>query len=99
MVHPSHQRKGIGHHLLAHVLARADAAGVATLLVSSAEARGLYARNGFEVLGVWTIDNGRWARDVVELERRLGMRGNEGMGGRFEGVEEVEACMIRRWRG
>ncbi|KND87265.1 hypothetical protein TOPH_08117 [Tolypocladium ophioglossoides CBS 100239] len=95
MVDPSHQRKGIGGQLLRAVTNKADAGGVPSLLVASAEAHGLYLRLGFEVLGVWAIDNGYWSGEVVRHERELGIGGNEGLDERFEGMKEEEAYMVR----
>lgn len=95
MVDPAHQRKGVGGQLLRAVTDKADAEGVPSLLVASAEARDLYLRCGFEVLGAWTIDNGYWAGEVVRHERELGIGGNEGLDGKFEGMKEEEAYMVR----
>ncbi|KAJ6437739.1 GNAT family acetyltransferase [Purpureocillium lavendulum] len=92
---PAHQRKGIGGTLLRAVTARADAEAVPTLLVASAEARGLYLRCGFAVLGEWTIDNEYWAGEVERHERALGVADARGLEQRFRGVKEVEAYMIR----
>ena len=98
MVDPSHQRRGIGGQLLRAVIDSADAECVPTLLVASAEAHHLYLRLGFEVLGRWAIDNGYWAREVVRHEAQLGIGGNEGLDGKFEGIKEEEAYMVR-WPG
>jgi GNAT superfamily N-acetyltransferase len=95
MVHPDYQRKGVGGKLLTGVTDKADAEGIPTMLVSSAEAHELYLRLGFETLGRWPIDNGYWAREIVKLETSLGMEGNEDFVKRFEGLTEVEDCMIR----
>lgn len=106
MIDPAHQRRGIGSKLVKTVLAVADEAGIATHLVSSAESRSMYAKvGGFESLKSWTVDNGYWAREVARLERELGIFnvGNEGEEGEleraFEGVTEVEDCMVRQPRG
>lgn len=95
MVHPDHQRKGIGHKLLSEVISRSDELGVPTFIVSSAEAYALYGRLGFQDLETFSIDNGYWAQEVVSLEEKLGIHGNEGLAKQYEGVEEVERYMIR----
>src|SRR5687767_2686095 len=69
MVDPAHQRRGIGALLLSQATSWADEQGVPTFIVSSRESYGLYAKSGFETLGKWTIDNGRLAKEVVQLER------------------------------
>ncbi|UKZ83869.1 hypothetical protein TrVFT333_011683 [Trichoderma virens FT-333] len=98
MIDPNHQRKGIGGKLLAAVLERSDKEGVPTFLMSSAESRGLYGRMGFEILGTWRVDNGDWARRLVEVEKGLGIAGNEGLEEEFRGVGEIEDVMVRRVR-
>lgn len=95
MVDPAQQRRGIGGQLLKQVTARADAEQIPAFIVASAEAYGLYARFGFEDLGKWTIDNEGLSKEVVELERELGMTGNEGLEERFRGVRELEVSMVR----
>ncbi|KAL7929888.1 acyl-CoA N-acyltransferase [Trichoderma chlorosporum] len=95
MIDPEHQRRGIGGKLLAAVLERSDAERVPTFLMSSAESRGLYGKMGFEMLGTWRVDNGDWARRLVEVERGLGMDGNEGLEERYRGVGEIEDVMVR----
>ncbi|KAL7788935.1 acyl-CoA N-acyltransferase [Trichoderma ceciliae] len=95
MIEPDHQRKGIGGKLLGAVLERSDKERLPAFLVSSAESRGLYGRMGFESLGTWRIDNGDWAARIAEVERGLGIRGNEGLEDKFRGLAEVEDAMIR----
>ncbi|UNI17904.1 hypothetical protein JDV02_004211 [Purpureocillium takamizusanense] len=95
MVHPRHQRRGVGGMLLREVTARSDDEGVPTLIVASAEARGLYVRCGFAVLGEWTIDNGYWAAEIERHEQELGIGDSRGLGAKFKGVKEIEAYMIR----
>ncbi|KAK7422186.1 hypothetical protein QQZ08_009654 [Neonectria magnoliae] len=97
--YPNYQRQGIGGKLLSAVLEKADADGVPTLIVSSAVSHGLYLKMGFEDLGLWTIDNGYWAQEIVNREMSLGIQGNEELGRKYEGVKEMEACMIRRTGG
>ncbi|KAL7942874.1 acyl-CoA N-acyltransferase [Trichoderma barbatum] len=99
MIDPDHQRKGIGGKLLAAVLERSDKEKVPTFLMSSAESRGLYGKMGFEILGTWRIDNGDWARRVVEVERELRITGNEGLEDKFRGVGEIEDVMVRWVKG
>ncbi|TDZ65210.1 hypothetical protein CTRI78_v003504 [Colletotrichum trifolii] len=95
MVDPQHQRKGIGAKLLEAVVDFSDAKSLPTFLVSSAEGHGLYERLDFRDVGSWTIDNGFWAKEIVQIEHHLGLKGNEGLAERFEGVSEVEIQMIR----
>lgn len=95
MIDPNYQRKGIGGKLLAAVLEKSDGEGIPTFLMSSAESRGLYGKLGFEILGTWRVDNGDWARRLVEVERGLGIVGNEGLEEKFRGVGEVEDVMVR----
>ncbi|KAJ0381821.1 hypothetical protein COL922a_013776 [Colletotrichum nupharicola] len=95
MVDPKYQRKGIGAKLLRTVIDISDAERVSTFLVASAEGYGLYKRLGFEDLGTWTIDNGRWAKEIVQHERNLGLNGNETLFERFAGTQEVEKYMMR----
>ncbi|KAF4973899.1 hypothetical protein FZEAL_9125 [Fusarium zealandicum] len=96
---PLHQRKGIGAHLLRHVIDKADADGLPILIISSAEAHGLYRRMGFESLGTWPIDNERWADEIAEHEEKLGIAAGVGDGNNLRqvcrGMSEVEDCMIR----
>lgn len=95
MIDPSYQRKGIGGRLLAAVLERCDKEGIPAFLMSSAESRGLYGKMGFESLGTWRVDNGVWAGRIAEVERALGLNGNEGLSEEFRGVGEVEDVMVR----
>ncbi|KAI8212563.1 Extracellular metalloproteinase NpI [Colletotrichum sp. SAR 10_76] len=95
MVDPKYQRKGIGAKLLRTVIDISDAERVPTFLVASAEGYGLYKRLGFKDLQTWTIDNGRWAKVIVQHERDLGLTGNETLAERFAGTKEVEKYMMR----
>ncbi len=95
MVDPRYQRQGIGGKLLSSVVAKSDTDRLPTFLVASAEAYGLYAKLGFEELGVFTIDNGYWATELAKCETELGITGNETLGQRFDGVKEVERVMVR----
>ncbi|PTB63404.1 acyl-CoA N-acyltransferase [Trichoderma citrinoviride] len=95
MIDPAYQRKGIGRQLLAAVLERSDEEGIPAFLMSSAESRGLYGQMGFGILGTWRVDNGAWAGRIVEVERRMGMDGDEGLVEEYEGVGEVEDVMVR----
>lgn len=95
MVVPKYQRKGIGAKLLRTVIDISDSERVPTFLVASAEGYGLYKRLGFEDLGTWTIDNGRWAKEIVQHERDLVLTGNERLSERFAGTQEVEKYMMR----
>ncbi len=96
MIDPRHQKKGIGKKLLSAVLQEAQREGLPTFLMSSAESFGLYAKLGFEDLGRWTVDNGRWMREVAAREEELGIAGEEGLVELYEGVGEVENVMVRR---
>lgn len=92
MVHPSHQRSGVGGRLLGSALARADADAAPTLVTSSAEGRGLYLRNGFRSLGkTWAVDNARWAGEAAKLDEGLG----PGFVAACSDMSEDEDCMIR----
>ncbi|KAL7907844.1 acyl-CoA N-acyltransferase [Trichoderma velutinum] len=99
MINPDYQRKGIGGKLLSAVLERSDEERVPTFLMSSAESRGLYGKMGFEILGTWRVDNGDWARRLAEVEKGLGIAGNEGLEEEFRGVGEVEDVMVRWVKG
>ncbi|KAH6962162.1 acyl-CoA N-acyltransferase [Ilyonectria sp. MPI-CAGE-AT-0026] len=98
MIHPDYQRKGIGAKLLQAVTEKADADALPTLIVSSEMSHGLYLKAGFEELGVWTIDTEYWAQEIVQRNMSLGIKENEDLAGQFEGVKEVEGCLIRRPR-
>ncbi|PMB66292.1 hypothetical protein BM221_007279 [Beauveria bassiana] len=100
MIRPSHQRRGIGHALLARALLRADAARLPAVIVSSAESVGLYGKVGFVSLGSFRLDNGRWAREAVrvltEEEEEEEEEGDHYMlVERYDGVFEVEDVMVR----
>ncbi len=96
MVHPQHQRKGVGRRLLESAVAASDEANIPAFLVSSAEALTLYTSLGFQQLGTWSIDNEDWARRIAANERELGIAGNEHLEEQFRGVSEVERYMVRR---
>ncbi len=59
-VAPDHQRRGLGSHLLAPVLARCDATGTpAYLEAATVDNRRLYQRHGFDTIGEITLpENG-----------------------------------------
>ncbi|KAF4339844.1 gnat family protein acetyltransferase [Fusarium beomiforme] len=97
MVHPDHQRKGIGGLLLQSVTEKADAAGVPTLIVSSIEGHGLYKKHGFESLGTWTVNNEEWALKIAAHERAIGYTdGVIDLEDKYRGIREVEDSMIRQ---
>ncbi|KAM0562337.1 hypothetical protein ACHAPJ_002026 [Fusarium lateritium] len=99
MVHPQHQRKGIGGRLLSSVTDKADAANAPTLIVSSVEGHGLYKKHGFSTLGTWAIDNEDWARKIVQHEKSVGYTdGDSNLKARYKGMREVEDSMIRQPR-
>jgi predicted N-acetyltransferase YhbS len=95
MVDPDYQRRGIGRMLLKHVLAETDAAGIPSFIVSSFEAHGLYQSLGFVDLQTWHIDQTEWSREIEQLEKELGIPGNEGLAERCRGKKEMEALMKR----
>ncbi|KAH7182526.1 acyl-CoA N-acyltransferase [Fusarium flagelliforme] len=97
MVHPDHQRKGIGGLLLKTVLDKADAANLPTTITSSSEGYGLYKKLGFESLGTWSIDNEAWAHKIAEHERNIGYTdGVIGLEDKCKGMQESEDSMIRQ---
>ncbi|KAF5237914.1 hypothetical protein FANTH_10525 [Fusarium anthophilum] len=97
MVHPDHQRKGIGGQLLQSVTEKADAANAPTLIVSSVEGHGLYRKHGFESLGTWTVDNEEWAHRIAEHEKAIGYTdGVIDIEDKYRGIREVEDSMIRQ---
>jgi N-acetylglutamate synthase-like GNAT family acetyltransferase len=97
MVHPDHQRKGIGGLLLQSITEKADAANVPTLIVSSVEGHGLYKKHGFESLGTWTVDNEEWAHKIAEHEKAIGYTdGVIDIEDKYRGIREVEDSMIRQ---
>lgn len=63
VVHPGHQRKGLGAMLLENGLRRADELGLRAYLESSPKGKGLYAKWGFEEVGVMDFDAREWGRD------------------------------------
>ncbi len=95
MVHPNHQRKGVGALLLKSAIAVSDMEVIPTFLVSSAEAISLYRKLGFQELGTWAIDNEAWARRIVAHGRDLGIPGNEHLEEQYQGISEVERYMVR----
>ncbi|KAH8690707.1 acyl-CoA N-acyltransferase [Talaromyces proteolyticus] len=56
LVHPEHQRKGIGRKLLQWGLDEADKLGLITSLESTPEGRRLYEKAGFEVVKELSLD-------------------------------------------
>ncbi|KAH8890332.1 acyl-CoA N-acyltransferase [Thozetella sp. PMI_491] len=98
MVHPDQQRKGIGKKLLSSVVAKSDAEGIPSFIVASAEAYGLYAKLGFEDLGTFPLDNGYWAKEITDLEKKLDIKGNEDFAQTWAGKKELERYMVRRPR-
>ena len=79
MIHPAHQRKGIGAALLSAVMAKADAEQLPSFITASREAHGLYLKLGFEDIGEgWAIDNAGWLERVIQREKELGMDVSEG---------------------
>lgn len=95
MVSPSHQKQGIGATLLRLVLQQSDEAKVPTVLVSSAEGMALYRRLGFKELATWRVDNGTWAKRIVERMKEIGVEDEEGLVEMYRGVDEVETYMVR----
>jgi GNAT superfamily N-acetyltransferase len=95
MVHPAYQRRGIGARLLEHVIKSADAKGVPTFLVSSAEAHRLYLNLDFRDLGTWVIDNATWTKRIVAHELALGIRVNEALEQTYADATEIECYMVR----
>lgn len=95
MVDPAHQRKGIGAKLLSTVLERSDVERKPTFLVASAEAHALYSKLGFVDLGVFKIDNEAWSREVLDLERNLGIDVDRRFEEECKGLYEVESYMVR----
>lgn len=97
MVHPDHQRKGIGGLLLKTVLDKADAANLPTTITSSMEGYGLYKKYGFESLGTWPIDNEEWAHKIAEHEKNIGYtNGVIDLEDKCKGMHESEDSMIRQ---
>ncbi|KAM0346709.1 hypothetical protein ACHAPU_005424 [Fusarium lateritium] len=97
MVHPQHQRKGIGSLLLQTVTDKADAVNAPMLIVSSIEGHGLYKKHGFESLGTWEIDNEAWAHKIVQHEKEIGYTdGVIDLEGKCRGMRESEDSMIRQ---
>ncbi|KAJ4311278.1 hypothetical protein N0V84_010523 [Fusarium piperis] len=93
MVHPSHQRSGVGSRLLSSALVKADSDAAPTLVTSSAEGHGLYLRHGFRSLGkTWPVDNARWAGEVAKLDEKLG----PDFVAACSNLSEEEDCMIRQ---
>ncbi|RSM06280.1 hypothetical protein CDV31_009217 [Fusarium ambrosium] len=94
MVHPSHQRSGVGNRLLSSALAKADSDSAPTLVTSSAEGHGLYLRNGFRSLEnkTWPVDNAWWAGEAAKLDDKLG----PDFVAACSDLDEEEDCMIRQ---
>ncbi|KAF5021693.1 hypothetical protein F66182_6250 [Fusarium sp. NRRL 66182] len=96
MVHPLHQRKGIGGWLLASVTEQADETNAPTLIVSSREGFGLYKKHGFASLDTFPIDNEYWARRITQYEEKIGYtEGDRQLLEKCRGMREVEDGMIR----
>ena len=95
MVHPSHQKQGVGAKLLADVVARSDEERIPAYIVSSLESHGLYAKLGFEDLKEFPIDNEYWARRIEETESELGITANKGLAEKCRGIKEVDTGMVR----
>ncbi|EEU41442.1 uncharacterized protein NECHADRAFT_83526 [Fusarium vanettenii 77-13-4] len=93
MVHPSHQRSGVGGRLLSSALAKADADSAPTLVTSSAEGHGLYLKHKFRSLGkTWPVDNAQWAGEAAKLDSNL----RPDFVAACSDLYEEEDCMIRQ---
>ncbi|RTE74849.1 hypothetical protein BHE90_010711 [Fusarium euwallaceae] len=95
MVHPSHQRSGVGNRLLSSALAKADSDSAPTLVTSSAEGHGLYLKHKFRSLGnnkTWPVDNAWWAGEAAKLDDKLG----PDFVAACSDLYEEEDCMIRQ---
>ncbi|RSL84808.1 hypothetical protein CEP51_003688 [Fusarium floridanum] len=95
MVHPSHQRSGVGNRLLSSALAKADSDSAPTLVTSSAEGHGLYLKHKFRSLGnnkTWPVDNAWWAGEAAKLDDKLG----PDFVAACSDLHEEEDCMIRQ---
>ncbi|RSL43766.1 hypothetical protein CEP53_011551 [Fusarium sp. AF-6] len=95
MVHPSHQRSGVGNRLLSSALAKADSDSAPTLVTSSAEGHGLYLKHKFRSLGnnkTWPVDNAWWAGEAAKLDDKLG----PDFVSACSDLHEEEDCMIRQ---
>ncbi|OAA71524.1 Acyl-CoA N-acyltransferase [Cordyceps fumosorosea ARSEF 2679] len=97
MIRPSHQRRGVGRALLSTALECADAEGLPSVIVSSAESVRLYSQAGFASLDSFRLDNGHWAREAARA--MADAREGEGLVARYDGVFEVEDVMVRDARG
>ncbi|KAG8668507.1 hypothetical protein FPOAC2_07795 [Fusarium poae] len=97
MVHPDHQRKGIGGLLLKTVTEKADAVNAPAIITSSIEGHGLYKKHGFESLGTWAVDNEAWAHKIAEHEKSVGYKdGVINLEDKCKGMRESEDSMIRQ---
>jgi GNAT superfamily N-acetyltransferase len=63
VVHPEHQRRGLGALQLKWGLEKADEMGVQAYLESSPKGKGLYAKHGFEEEGMMKFDAREWGRE------------------------------------
>jgi GNAT superfamily N-acetyltransferase len=63
VVHPEHQRRGLGALQLKWGLEKADEMGVQAYLESSPKGKGLYAKYGFVEEGVMKFDAREWGRE------------------------------------
>ena len=94
MVHPDHQKKGVGRKLLTSVLDKCDAEGLPAFLQSSEAAHPLYLQSGFRDLGEWTLPSVYFAKEIVRIEEELGIKTAEGLVESSQKPEE-EAIMVR----
>jgi GNAT superfamily N-acetyltransferase len=62
VVHPDHQRRGLGALQLKYGLEKADEMGVQAYLESSPKGKGLYAKYGFKEEGGMKFDAREWGR-------------------------------------
>jgi len=63
VVHPDHQRRGLGATQLKYGLEKADELGVQAYLESSPKGKGLYAKYGFKEEGGMKFDAREWGRE------------------------------------
>jgi GNAT superfamily N-acetyltransferase len=63
VVHPDHQRRGLGAMQLKYGLEKADKLGVQAYLESSPKGKGLYAKYGFKEEGTMKFDAREWGRE------------------------------------
>lgn len=70
---PAHQHHGAGTQLLAHILARADAAGLPVYLEATATAKRLYERHGFVPRTELRFDPAAYGVQGLGVERQTVM--------------------------